>query len=77
MNEIADEYGIEINYINVNTLTQEQSGKLSKYISFLGENEWGTPLTLIVNNGEVIDSANGLLDKEGYVNLFKKSNIIK
>ena len=77
LNEIADEYGIEINYINVDTLSSEESGKLSKYISYLGENEWGTPLTLIVNNGKVVNSSNGLLDKDGYVGLFKKSNIIK
>ena len=77
LNKIADDYGIEINYINVNTLTSEESGKLSKYISYLGENEWGTPLTLIVNNGKVIDLANGLLDEEGYVKLFRDNGIIK
>ncbi len=77
LNKIADEYGVEINYLNVNTLSKEESEKLSKYVSYLGENEWGTPLTLIVNNGKVIDSANGLLDEEGYINLFKNNSIIK
>ena len=77
LSKIADDYGITINYINVNTLTSEQSGKLSKYVSYLGENEWGTPLTLIVNNGKVVDSANGLLDEDGYVKLFKDNGFIK
>ena len=77
LNKIADEYGIEINYLNITNLSSEENGKLSKYVSYLGENEWGTPLTLIVNNGKVLDSANGLLDEEGYVNLFKNNNIIK
>ena len=77
LSKIADEYGITINYINVNTLTSEQSGKLSKYVSYLGENEWGTPLTIIVKNGEVVDSANGLLDEDGYVKLFKDNGFIK
>ena len=31
----------------------------------------------IVKNGEVIDSANGLLDEEGYVKLFKDNGFIK
>lgn len=77
LNKIADEYGIEINYLNITNLSSEESGKLSKYVSYLGENEWGTPLTLIVNNGKVVDSANGLLDEEGYVKKFKDNGIIK
>ncbi len=77
LSKIADEYGITINYLNVNTLSSEESGKLSKYVSYLGENQWGTPLTIIVKNGEVIDSANGLLDEEGYVKLFKDNGFIK
>lgn len=77
LNKIADEYDITINYLNITKLSSEENGKLSKYVSYLGENEWGTPLTLIVNNGEVVDSANGLLDEEGYINLFKNNGFIK
>ena len=61
----------------ITNLTSEESGKLSKYVSYLGENEWGTPLTLIVNNGKVVDSANGLLDYDGYVKLFRDNGFIK
>ncbi len=77
LNGIADTYNIEINYLNITNLSSDQSGKLSKYISYLGEEEWGTPLTLIVKNGEVVDSANGLLDEEGYVKLFRDNGFIK
>ena len=77
LTKIADEYGIVINYLNITNLTSEENGKLSKYVSYLGENEWGTPLTLIVNDGKVINSANGLLDYDGYVKLFKDNGFIK
>ena len=77
LSEIVDEYGIVVNYLNITNLTSEERGKLSKYISYLDDNEWGTPLTLIVNNGNVIDSANGLLDYDGYVKLFKNNGFIK
>lgn len=77
LTKIADEYGITINYLNITNLSSEERGKLSKYVSYLDENEWGTPLTLIVNNGKVIDSANGLLDEEGYIKLFKDNGFIK
>lgn len=77
LNKIADDYGIVINYLNITNLSSEENGKLSKYISYLGENDWGTPLTLIVKNGTVIDSANGLLDENGYIKLFKDNGFIK
>lgn len=77
LSKIADEYNIVINYINVDKLSSEEQGKLSKYIKYLGENQWGTPLTLIVKKGEVIDLANGLLSEEEYINKFKDNNFIK
>jgi len=45
-------------------------------LEYLSTNEWGTPLTLIIRQGEVIDSANGMLDYDGYVELFKKNDLI-
>ena len=77
LSSISKEYGITINYLNVNTLSDEEKGKFTKYLTYLNENEWGTPLTLIVKHNEVVDSANGLLDHDGYVELFKKNGFIK
>lgn len=77
LSNISKEYGITINYLDITKLSDEESGKLSKYLPYLGENDWGTPLTLIVKNGEVIDSVNGELDHDGYVEFFKKNELIK
>ena len=77
LNSVADEYGITINYLNITNLTEEESTKFNDSLSYLKDNEWGTPLTLIIKNGEVVDSANGLLDNDGYVELFKNNGIIK
>ena len=74
---ISKEYGITINYLDITKLSDEERGKFTKYLPYLDENDWGTPLTVIVKNSEVIDSANGELDHDGYVELFKKNGFIK
>ena len=77
LNEVAKEYGITINYLNMTNLNEEEAEKFRNSLDYLKNEEWGTPLTLIIKNGKVIDTANGLLDKDGYVELFKKNEIIK
>ena len=77
LSKISKDKDVVINYLDITKLSQEERAKLSKYLPFLDEEEWGTPLTLIVKNGEVIDSVNGALDYDGYVKLFKKNDLIK
>ena len=77
LNEVADSNNITINYLNITKLGDEESEKFNNSLDYLKDNEWGTPLTLIIKDGKVIDSANGLLDNDGYVELFKKNGIIK
>lgn len=77
LNKIADEYNVTINYLNITNLSEEEINKFNESLDYLKENEWGTPLTLIIKDGKVIDSANGLLDNEGYIELFKNNSFIK
>lgn len=74
---ISKEYGITINYLDIIKLSDEERSKFTKYLEYLQSNDWGTPLTLIVKNGKVLDSVNGELDYDGYVELFKKNGFIK
>ena len=77
LSSIAKEYGITINYLDITKLSDEEKEKFTKYLTYLNDTEWGTPLTLIVKNSEVIDSVNGELDYDGYVELFKNNGFIK
>ena len=77
LNKVADDYKIDINYLNITKLEEEELNKFNDSLDYLKDNNWGTPLTLIIKNGEVIDSANGLLDYDGYVELFKNNGFIK
>ena len=77
LGNIALKYGITINYLDITKLSDDERGKFTKYLTYLSENDWGTPLALIVNNGEVIDSVNGELDYDGYVDFFRENGFIK
>lgn len=78
LNQIAIDKNVKINYLNITNLSDEEREKFVNKLDYFKDNtKWGTPLTLIVKNGEVIDSANGLLDYDGYVDLFEKNGFIK
>lgn len=77
LNQIVVDKNVKINYINVNILEADDRSKFNTSLDYLQENEWGTPLTLILKDGEVIASSNGLLDYDGYVKLFEDNGLIK
>ena len=77
LTQIASDKSVKINYLNITELSDDEKTKFNDSLDYLSENDWGTPLTLIIKNGEVIDSANGLLDYDGYVELFKKNELVK
>ena len=76
LNKVAVDYGVDINYLDVTKLSESELTDFQESLEYLSTNEWGTPLTLIIRKGEVIDSANGMLDYDGYVELFKKNDLI-
>jgi thiol-disulfide isomerase/thioredoxin len=77
LNKIIKDKNVKINYLNLTELSETDSEKFKGSLKYLSENDWGTPLTLIIKNGEVIDSANGVRDYDGYIELFEKNGLIK
>ena len=72
--EVANELGIPVNYLNLTNLSSEESNKLSKSNSYLKKNQWGTPTTLFMVGDKVIDSIGQYVDKDTFVS-FVKENI--
>lgn len=77
LNKVIKDNDVKINYLNITELGDEDKENFGTSLDYFESNDWGTPLTLIVKKGKVIDSANGLLDYDGYVELFSKNGIIK
>lgn len=74
LEEIAKEEKIKVLYINTDELDQEELSKLQEYSDnkFTG----GTPTTLIIQSGEVVDSLNGYVEKEQAITFFKNAGMI-
>lgn len=72
--EVANELGIPVNYLNLTNLSSEESTKLSKSNSYLKKNQWGTPTTLFMVGDKVIDSIGQYVEKDAFVS-FVKENI--
>lgn len=76
LNKIAVEKSVDIHYLDLTKLDSEDLEKVQNSLDYFSTNEWGTPLTLIIRKGKVVDSANGLLDYDGYVELFENNDLI-
>lgn len=74
---VVDNYGVEINYMNYDEIEEyEELGEyLSQYKEFQGD--WGTPLTVIVENGKIINTFDGYGIEENYVKFLKNNNLIE
>lgn len=79
LEEIAKEYGVNINWIYLNGAfnTQEEYDEFNNSLKWFEENSnWGTPTTLIVQNGEVISALSGYREKDDIIKFYKQNNLI-
>lgn len=77
LNEIAGEYGIDIYYLNYTDMTTEEREALQVSLPYFEENpSWGTPLNLIVQNGELVGVSSGFYNKQTLVDFFKTYGMI-
>ena len=71
--EVADELGILVNYLNLTNLSSEEGTKLSESNSYLKKNQWGTPTTLFMVGDKVIDSIDQYVEKDDFVDFVEKN----
>ncbi|MDO5569352.1 MAG: thioredoxin family protein [bacterium] len=74
--EVAEEYNLVVYYIDISTLTSSNKSKLSTSNSYLKDNEWGTPTTLILLGNEVVDVLSGYVEEDELVSFFSDNNLI-
>ena len=84
LNAIAKDYDITINYLNLTDMNQSEHTSFTNSLSeigyddedFVSSGSFGTPLTLIIENGKVISYVNGERPTAQYIRSFKKAGII-
>lgn len=72
LEELADAYDFDYYYINTNLLTSKDIKKITKELDIKNE----TPITVIVENGKVIDKQVGYVDGPTYTEFLKNNEIL-
>lgn len=72
---IMYENDFDLNSVVTNTLTEEEQEKLINSNSYFSS--FGTPSIVVVSEGDIIDSIDGLNTTKEYENFFKKYGLIK
>ena len=75
LKEVAEEYKVELYYMETNLLNEEQTEALKKIVAFSG-----TPTTVFITDGEeklVANRISGDISKEKLIKKLKSNGIIK
>ena len=64
LEDVADEKGIPLYYIDTDTLTGDENNLLATTNSYLKRNQWGTPTTLFMLGERVLDTIGGYVEKD-------------
>lgn len=84
LNSVAGEYDLTINYLNLTEMSEDEYNSFSESLKeieyndpdFVESGSFGTPLTLIIENGKVKDYISGERTKSQLVREFKKNGLI-
>lgn len=85
LNSVAEDYDLTINYLNLTELTEEESNKFFDSLEdieyndeqFLEDGSFGTPLTMIVEEGKIKHYISGSRTISQLVREFKKVGLIE
>lgn len=72
---IAYKYDIEVNYLNTDDFADDDESIFIQSDELFSEG-YGTPMLLLISNNEIVDKVDGLADMDGYLDFFKRNNII-
>ncbi len=75
LNSVADEYDLDVNYLNTDELSDSDHQKLLDSHDYFAEG-YGTPLILIVNNGEIVNINEGYVEEATLVDFFVSNGFI-
>ena len=77
LKQAMEDMNLTINYVNTDNFSSDDWSKFQNSFDYLASNEWGTPLTLIVQNGEIVDKNNGYVELDAIKEFFTKNGLGK
>lgn len=84
LSTIAKEYDITINYLNLTDMTETEQSNFFESLKeigyddeeFLASGSFGTPLTLIIDDGQIVSHVDGENSPAKFTKAFKKAGVI-
>ena len=76
LHHIAYQYKLTINHVNTDEMSSDDETKLVESDDYFSDG-FGTPLLVVVSNGEIVDVVSGLVDTASYVDFFSDNGFIK
>ena len=76
LNKIAEEKDVEINYLNISYLTEEEGAEFESSLDYFEEEQWGTPLMLIVKDGKLVDIIEQLVTEDEYIEFLEENEVL-
>lgn len=77
LSSIANTYSVDVNYLNTDSLVDDEFDTFYGSLDYFTEEEWGTPLLLVTKNGEVIDSLMGNQEEQTVIDFLNDNNLIE
>ena len=77
LKQAMEDMNLTINYVNTDNFSSDDWTKFQNSFDYLASDEWGTPLTLIVQNGEIVDKNNGYVELDAIKEFFTKNGLGK
>lgn len=74
--DIAKEYNVELNYLNLSYLSEDEYKEILNSFEYLSSGDWGTPLLLLVKDGKLVARENGFAGKEAYISFLQEQGVI-
>ncbi len=73
LKKAMEDMNLTINYVNTDNFSEEDWGTFTDSLDYLSTEEWGTPLTLIVQNGDSVAENNGYVELNSIKEFFKNN----
>ncbi len=73
LKQAMDEMNLTINYIDTDKFDQDEYTTFNNSLDYLKNNQWGTPLVLIVQNNQVVSQNEGYVELDTIKDFFKNN----
>ena len=76
LNDVVAEHEVEINYIDFAKLDTDEQEAFVDALEYFQEEDWGTPIMMIVQDGEIVDMIEQLATEDEYVEFLEENEVI-